>query len=159
MLLTLVRHGDARSIDNDLGDSGRCLSTTGRDQARATGRALAERGVTPTHVWCSPLVRAVQTAELVVGELRFSDIVEARNDLYSDSRPRALFDALAALRASADVLVVGHMPYMAAAASELLGVHVGGFTTGAAFRFEFAGAFGAGGGVALRWRWFGRFVD
>lgn len=158
MLLTLVRHGDARSPENDLGDSGRCLSKIGRDQARATGRALAERGVKPTHVWCSPLVRAVQTAELIVGEAHFKGVVEARDDLYPDSRPRALFNALAQLPADADVLVVGHMPYMAAAASELLGISVGGFSTAAAYRVEVP-APGSNRGATLRWRWLGRFVD
>jgi phosphohistidine phosphatase len=159
MLLTLVRHGDACSPTSALGDEGRCLSTTGRDQARATGSALAERGVTPTHVWCSPLVRAVQTAELVVAELSFDDVIEARGDLYPDSRPRALFKVLAALPADADVLIVGHMPFMAATASELLAAQVGGFSTGAAFRFEVRGTPRVGEPALLRWRWLGRFVD
>ncbi|PRQ03152.1 SixA phosphatase family protein [Enhygromyxa salina] len=159
MLVTLVRHGDARSSDSDLGDAGRCLSTTGRDEARATGRALAERGVTPTRVWSSPLVRAVQTAELIVGELEYNGVIEARDDVYPDSRPRDLFGALARLDADADVLVVGHMPYMAAAASELLGISVGGFATGAAFRIAVTSAPGSSKSATLVWRWVGRFID
>jgi phosphohistidine phosphatase len=121
MLLTLVRHGDADASNTSLGDAGRCLSARGREQARATGRALALQDVRLTHVWSSPLV------------------VQMREDLYPDSSPRSLLEAVRSLDAGADVLVVGHMPYMAALAGELLGTYVG-FTTGAALRVEIAAA-------------------
>ncbi|WP_181197605.1 SixA phosphatase family protein [Enhygromyxa salina] len=157
MLLTLVRHGDAESSTNDLRDIGRCLSIEGRAEASATGQALASRAVAPSHAWSSPLVRAVQTAELIVAALDFGGVIEARDDLFPDSRPPSLFNALAELPADADLLVVGHMPYMAAAASALLDSHVGGFATGAAFRFEIRGL--SPTRAALKWRWQGRFVD
>lgn len=136
MLLTLVRHGDANAANNSLGDAGRSLSQRGREQACATGRALALQGPRLTHAWTSPLVRAVQTTELMLAALAFDGIVETRGDLYPDSSPSSLLQALGLLDSSADVLVVGHMPYMAALASELLGMHVGGFATGAALRVE-----------------------
>jgi phosphohistidine phosphatase len=136
MLLTLVRHGDATASNNSLGDAGRCLSARGREQARATGRGLALQGARLTHVWSSPLVRAVQTVELMLLSLDFDGVVETRDDLYPDSSPRSLLVALRSLEADADVLVVGHMPYMAGLASELLGTHVSGFSTGAALRVE-----------------------
>lgn len=141
MLLTLVRHGDAEAPNHSLGDAGRCLSLRGREQARATGRALALQGARLTHVWTSPLVRAVQTTELMLTALAFDGIVEARGDLYPDSSPSSLreaLDSLDSLDIDADVLVVGHMPYMPALAGELLGTHVGGFATGAALRLEIA---------------------
>jgi phosphohistidine phosphatase len=138
MLLTLVRHGDAEASNNALGDAGRCLSPRGREQARATGRALALQDPRLTHVWSSPLVRAIQTVELMLTQLSFDSVVDTRDDLYPDSSPRSLLAALRSLEAHADVLVVGHMPYMAALASELLGIHVGGFATGAALRVELA---------------------
>jgi phosphohistidine phosphatase len=136
MLLTLVRHGDATAPNNSLGDAGRCLSLRGREQARAAGRALALQGPHLTHVWTSPLVRAVQTTELMLAALAFDGVVEARDDLYPDSSSGSLLQSLRSLDPSADVLVVGHMPYMAALASELLGTHVAGFSTGAALRVE-----------------------
>ena len=154
MHLTLVRHGEAASQINDLGDAGRCLTVLGRDQARATGRALRERGVAPTHAWSSPLVRAVQTAELIVSSLEFRGALAARDDLYPDSSPGGLVAALAALPASADVLVVGHMPYMAMAASVFLDLSVSAFATAEAFRVEIAGP----GQGRLQWRFAGRFL-
>jgi phosphohistidine phosphatase len=135
MLLTLVRHGDADAPNHSLGDAGRCLSLRGREQARATGRALALQGARLTHVWTSPLVRAVQTTELMLAALAFDGIVETRSDLYPDSSPSALLEALAKLDSQVDVLVVGHMPYVAALAGQLVG-NAGGFSTGAALRVE-----------------------
>ena len=80
----LVRHGDAygelvsrddpaeldgaaaeESAGRILGATGRIdppLSPAGRDQAMRLGRRLAASGV--THVWCSGLLRARETAEL-----------------------------------------------------------------------------------------------
>lgn len=155
MLLTLVRHGDADPSHDAGGDARRMLSALGREQASATGRALAERGVSPTHVWHSPLVRAVQTTELIVAALERAPETEERDDLLPDSWPSSLFAALRKLPADADVLVVGHMPFMAAAASDLLGLQIGGFATGAAFRLQL----GDDQRARLLWRWVGRFID
>ena len=157
MHLTLVRHGDAGASTNSLGDSGRCLSTLGREQARATGRALAERGVTFTHVWTSPLVRAVQTTELILAQLDYEGRAEARDHLFPDSRAGELIEALRGLDDAARVLAVGHMPYMAATAGELLGIHVGGFGTAHAYNLELRSL--APLRAELSWRWLGRFVD
>lgn len=156
MLLTLVRHGDAGAPSNELGDMGRCLSPIGREQARATARALAERELSPTMVWTSPLVRAVQTAELLVAPLPYAGAVVARDDLYPDSSPRSLFAALRSLADDADVLVVGHMPYMAAAASELLELRVGGLSTAEAIRVEVSALLP--NRARLKWRFAGRFL-
>ena len=63
MQLCLIRHGNAISRPPDLGDGGRTLTAAGRADVRTTGRVLKTEGVRPDAVWCSPLVRAVQTAE------------------------------------------------------------------------------------------------
>jgi len=157
MYLTLVRHGEADASTNSLGDAGRYLSARGREQARATGRALREREVALTHVWTSPLVRAVQTTELILAALDHGGVAETRDHLYPDSRPDALVSALAALDPGAGVLVVSHMPYVAAAAGELLGIYVSGFATANAFHLELSSL--APVRAELRWRWLGRFVD
>ncbi len=154
-----MRHGDAGSAPEGLGDDGRHLSSSGREQARATGAALASRGVALTELWCSPLVRAVQSAELAAGTLGYDGPVRTRPDLYPDSDQGVLLAALAALPPEADVLVVGHMPYMAAAASAALGLGVGGFSTGDAFRMHLDPPGGPGRSGRLLWRWQGRFLD
>ena len=150
MRVILIRHGDAIT-SSPLGDPGRPLSIEGRRQAAAAGRALAERGVSPTQVWCSPFVRAVQTAELIVAPLEFEGVVEARDDLYPDSSTESLAGSLAGLDSEASVLVVGHQPFMSTAASLLLNLAVSNFATGAALGLRITSP--APLRAALEWRW------
>jgi phosphohistidine phosphatase len=154
MFVTLIRHGNAEP-EAELGDEGRFLSVLGRTQARATGEALAAMGVSPTRVWCSPLVRAVQTAELVAAALGFAGAIETRDDLYPQSSPGALLADLEALGEDSELVAVGHMPYMPAMASALLGYSVSGFATGAAYRIELREWTPAGPRSELAWRWMG----
>ena len=150
MRVTLIRHGDAIT-SSPLGDHGRPLSIEGRRQVAATGRALAEHEISPTRVWCSPFVRAVQTAELIVAPLDFEGIVEARDDLYPDSSTDSLVSALAGLRPEESVIIVGHQPFMSTAASLLLNLAVSSFATGAALGLHVTRM--APLRAELEWRW------
>lgn len=150
MFVTLVRHGDANPQSGALDDSGRWLSSRGREQARASGRALAQLSPSISHVWTSPLVRAVQTAELMLGQLGYLGVVETRVDLCPEASPRSVMLDLRGVDANADVLLVGHMPYMASLATELLGAYVSGFGTGTAMRVELSAA--ERGSLAWVWR-------
>jgi phosphohistidine phosphatase len=149
MRIILIRHGDAVA-SSLLGDNGRNLSVEGRRQATATGQALAGHQVRPSRVWCSPLVRAVQTAELVVAPLEFRGVIEARDDLYPDSSVDSLARALAERDDEESVVVVGHQPYMSTAASLLLERPLASFPTGAAYCLQIAGLFPHR--VTLEWR-------
>jgi broad specificity phosphatase PhoE len=80
--LILVRHGEstgnvaaaqayvdrAEVIDIGLRDADVPLSETGMDQARSLGERWAQEdpATRPTRVWCSPYLRAVQTAEIAL---------------------------------------------------------------------------------------------
>lgn len=152
MRVILIRHGDAIT-SSPLGDHGRPLSIAGRKQAASTGRALAERGIRATQVWCSPLVRAVQTTELVLAPLDYQGIVEAREDLYPDSPTDSLAHALARLDDGQSIIVVGHQPYMSSAASMLLNLAVSSFATGAAYCLRVTSVFPHR--AELDWRWSG----
>ncbi|MCU1406842.1 MAG: histidine phosphatase family protein [Glaciihabitans sp.] len=82
--LWLVRHGESMAnraataaeqhglstIDVDARDADVELSPTGRQQAAALGRWLAENAAdgAPASVWSSPYLRARQTAQLALGE-------------------------------------------------------------------------------------------
>jgi broad specificity phosphatase PhoE len=63
--LLLARHGQSRgNLDRSLGpDTG--LTEIGRQQAAQLGDWLARQGYAPTALYCSPLRRARQTAEIV----------------------------------------------------------------------------------------------
>lgn len=69
-MLVLVRHGEStwNASDRFTGRVDVPLTEAGRIEARATGRWLRGRGILPTVVHSSTLVRARSTAELVLEE-------------------------------------------------------------------------------------------
>jgi phosphohistidine phosphatase SixA len=72
----------------------------------------------------SPLVRAIQTAELVASGLHCEAAVEALPALAPDENPRDVVAAVAAIttiRADAIVLLVGHEPGLSAVGALLVG--------------------------------------
>ena len=71
MRIYLVRHGDAVPEEDAGSDRDRWLSARGREAARILGRLLREQRVEPDAIVCSPLPRAVQTAELLAASLDF----------------------------------------------------------------------------------------
>ncbi|KRF30708.1 histidine phosphatase family protein [Nocardioides sp. Soil805] len=73
----LARHGEADYETDLVTDQGGCLSATGRAQARALGERLLSERI--ARVWCSPLSRAVQTAEIAACVLGVDVVV--REDL------------------------------------------------------------------------------
>jgi phosphohistidine phosphatase len=116
----LVRHGDAVGEELAGSDRDRWLSSRGREAARVLGRLLREQQVAVDALVCSPLPRAVQTAELLAQALdHLGDIVTLRC-LEPSAQPRVAANAIAA--AGANVLVVGHEPAISALGAFLLGV-------------------------------------
>lgn len=114
--VVLVRH--ATAIDETLAirDPMRTLTASGRAHARDLGDRLRAQGVIPTQVWTSPLVRAVQTAELVVAGLGATVIVDVLPSLEPDesARATAVVAAVNGLPASTCVVLVGHEPGLSA---------------------------------------------
>jgi phosphohistidine phosphatase len=157
MFLTLVRHAAAIAPPSG-GDADRTLSLAGRADIRTTGEALAWRRIEPSYVWTSPLVRAVQTAELLAQALQYEGPVEVQRALVPDGSAGELFAQLAALEANADVLLVSHEPFTSDLSAVLLGLAVSGFATAAAFRFDLERP--EPGHGQLLWRWIGgHFIE
>jgi phosphohistidine phosphatase len=110
----LIRHAEAAPETLALADPHRYLTPDGRRQARAIGDRLRWHDCLPTHIWSSPLVRAVQTAELVARHLDTEIAVDVVPALAPDENPRAVVAALAALPAGSITVVVGHEPGLSA---------------------------------------------
>jgi phosphohistidine phosphatase len=121
----LVRHAEAITETLALRDPHRHLTPRGRAQARALGARLRGPDGTdrraPTHVWSSPLVRAVQTAELVIASLQIDAAVEVVPALAPDGVAREVVAALGALPGDAVVVVVGHEPALSAIGAVVVG--------------------------------------
>ena len=115
----LIRHAEAADT-TPAGDAARPLTVHGRQQARALGDRLRWHDCEPTLVWTSPLVRAVQTAELVAAALGTQLAVDVEPELAPDGNAHAVAAALAQLPAEASAMLVGHGPDLAALAALLV---------------------------------------
>jgi phosphohistidine phosphatase len=117
MIIYLLRHGDAVKGHN-LPDSERPLSDLGQRQAQAVGRYLrtSERHI--ERVFCSPLVRAQQTAEAVLTEMGTVPLLPT-NSLTSSCDPRDIVRELQNL-SEESVLLVGHEPHLSKTISFLI---------------------------------------
>jgi phosphohistidine phosphatase len=124
MKLYLMRHGPAEDRADSGLDSDRALSPSGRDRVRGVARMLLDIDEAPSRVLTSPLVRAVQTAEIVAIASKLNSrggTVDVRREL---SPGAATETVVLARRLASDgskrVMFVGHEPDMTAIASSLL---------------------------------------
>src|SRR5204862_5047285 len=74
MEIYLVRHGIAEEGHEKLRDGSRALTDKGRRRFQKTARAFGKLGRKLDLILTSPLVRAVQTAEILAGETRHGDV-------------------------------------------------------------------------------------
>jgi phosphohistidine phosphatase len=116
----LVRHAEAVDETLTLRDPHRHLTPHGRRQARELGNRLRWHDCEPTHVWSSPLVRAVQTAELLTCTLETEIPVEVVPALAPDGSVRELVAMVRELPTQAHVVLVGHEPSLSAIGALLL---------------------------------------
>lgn len=130
MRLLLMRHGSAvdPSVAGD--DHRRWLTDEGRQRVRTQCARLAELGSEPEVILSSPLVRAVQTAELMASGCSASPRVRVASELHpSLGTTGDVTDALALL-SEQTVLCVGHEPSIRVLASHLAGASLPIFRTG-----------------------------
>jgi len=116
MKLVLVRHGEAEPLRTR--DSERVLTARGHQQAETTGAWLADRISGPVILACSTYQRAQETAEHIRQALPQADfrIVEG---ITSENDVRTALAQLEAIDPVETLVVVSHMPLVAALASWL----------------------------------------
>ena len=112
MDLFLIRHAIAEERRADLPDPNRELTDRGRERFEAVVRSLHRSGFHFDHVYHSPWLRAVQTAELLA-PLNDGSLVSTE-ELARPPRP----ELFASLRGD-NVACVGHEPWMSDALSLL----------------------------------------
>ncbi len=106
--LILLRHAHAEPPDAGQADLDRPLSPEGLAEAEAAGRWLAEQGLVPDCVLCSPARRTRETLEAVLGTIGY---VEQRlDDAIYDATPGTLAALADSHRDAERLLLVGHNP-------------------------------------------------
>ena len=121
MQIFLVRHAEAVDETLTLRDPQRHLTPHGRLQARALGDRMRWHDCHPTHVWSSPLVRAVQTAEIAISAFGAEGPLEIHPGLVPEARVSAAAQ-LVDDHVGETLALVGHQPLMGALAAFLLGL-------------------------------------
>ncbi len=112
MKLWILRHGEAEPRKTT--DAARELTKRGRKEARAAGECLAKHVSSKLVILASPYVRAQQTAEAVLHELKSHKVPLITVDWCTpDDDPLKAIDHLA-LRDEAELLLVSHMPLVSA---------------------------------------------
>ncbi len=108
----LVRHGIAEDPAPGTPDESRALTARGRRRFRRASRAFARLGEPLTHLFTSPLVRAVQTAEILARSIGH-DEVALLEELRSGAPVSHVLAALAKKAKDGDAIaLVGHDPQM-----------------------------------------------
>lgn len=120
MKLYFIRHGKAGH--NAATDEARPLTDVGIEQAKNNGAILKAMGVTPAKIYCSPRLRAQQTAQHIGQALNIeAEINEACN--FSFTLTKA-FDLTSNFDADDEILFVGHNPSMSEVVSSITGAQV-----------------------------------
>ena len=142
-----MRHSQAAPTDYRTRDMARWLTNAGRGMARVAGRALKEHA---QHIDCivtSPVVRAVQTAEIVAAVLEWEGEIISFESLRSESPVEEALEDLQALTCGR-ILALSHEPMVSNLSGKLAGQDSGDFKT--AYQTAEIRSFCDG---AQTWRW------
>jgi phosphohistidine phosphatase len=147
--LHLLRHADAGDPEKWQGDdAARPLSEKGMRQAERLGEHLARVGFEPDAILSSPMVRALQTAEIVGRALGVS--VTADDRLAGSLDPGSVDGLLRDAGSPRRPVLVGHDPDFSELLAELTGAPDLTMKKGALARVDLGDGIRPGGGV-LRW--------
>lgn len=108
MEFVIVRHGDALALSDDGSDFSRHLSDEGREACKNAALNLKSSNFTPNLIVSSPLIRAVETAEV------FSDVFNKCKIIKSDilkveSVAKKTVEGLKSY-GDKNIIVITHMP-------------------------------------------------
>jgi phosphohistidine phosphatase len=121
--LYIMRHGLAvtRSPSTLMDDAKRPLTPEGKEKMREIAKGLVRLGMSVDWVVSSPLVRAVETAEIVADAFSPKPAFDFCDALRPGGGAEALISFLAKRANHRRVLVVGHEPDLGELAARLIG--------------------------------------
>ena len=124
MKLIFVRHAHAEGnfLEDPDQDMQRELTVKGSKQFRQQLRPIKRLFPTPDVIFCSPLVRSIQTAELVWLAWPSADL-EMIADLHLLEDPHRLVEYISFLPQEGVYCFVGHEPHFSSVIGALLGLH------------------------------------
>jgi phosphohistidine phosphatase len=110
MKLVFVRHAAAVDRTSDISEEMRYLTPEGRVFFRKTARTMLKNGVEPALILTSPLIRAIQTADILAECLSYCGPLVVRNELKPGFGMQELTRLLDEYHSAGELLLVGHEP-------------------------------------------------
>jgi phosphohistidine phosphatase len=113
MELYVIRHAIAQQLGrkNEFLDEKRALTSEGRERMREAAKGLHRLGVEFDLILTSPLVRAVETAEIISTAMGLSKKeVEQTSNLAPDASASDLFAEIKRHTGVESIAIVGHQP-------------------------------------------------
>ncbi|MFN0191184.1 MAG: SixA phosphatase family protein [Aestuariivirga sp.] len=118
--LLLLRHAKSSWATPGLDDRDRPLTKRGEVAAKAIGKWIAEHGLVPEQILCSPAKRTRETWKFVAQNLKQAAPVSYLEDIYDFGNGGKLIDAASNQPDTVGTLmIVGHNPSMERAAHRL----------------------------------------
>ncbi len=147
----LVRHGVAIDGNAGLGDEHRYLTAKGRKIFTQLAEELRSEGIRFDLIVASPLVRTVQTAEILAAFTKYKGDVVAATAFAPGGRAMEYLLRTAAAHEGEKIAFVGHEPRMGQLAGQLLDRPPLPFKKGQIMRIDFESRVEPG--VAGKFRW------
>lgn len=120
MIIHVVRHAEAIERSPEISEDHRFLTRRGRNRFRKVGKRLRKLGMEPDVILTSPLIRAVQTADILAETLRYDGELLVAGLLAPGFRPQALDELLSGYPEANEIALVGHEPDVGALVQSLL---------------------------------------
>ena len=125
MRIYLVRHSEAVEGLPSLPDVARYLSARGRVSFREMARRFRDAGGLPTRIFTSPLVRAVQTAEILSETVRYKGEIVLDPRLAPGFGVAQMASVLGDCPTEREIVFVGHEPDLGVILTRLLSLPEG----------------------------------
>jgi phosphohistidine phosphatase len=120
MKLILVRHGAAVERSVGITEGSRFLTPEGRAFFRKTARTMQDKGTAPELILTSPLIRAVQTADILAETIAYGGPLLVREELQPGFAMAHLRTLLAEFQTVGELVLVGHEPDLSGIVAKLL---------------------------------------
>ncbi len=121
MILYVVRHAHAVEQSRTLPDEWRYLTKHGRSTVKKLGSRIVKNKPEPDVIITSPLVRTVQTAEILAEKIQYNNFIIASGLLLPGTDTQQLIKYLRKHKKTECVMIVGHEPLLGMLVTELLG--------------------------------------
>ena len=125
MIIHLIRHSEAIDRSQDIPEEHRFLTHRGIKRFRRVAKSLKKLGVEPDVILTSPMIRAVQTADILAETLRHKGDLLVASQLAERLGPQQLDELLNSYPQAREIALVGHEPDLGALAQTMLAAQAG----------------------------------